>query len=123
MNPSEPIKKKGGRPPSVTKRDQQITVCLTKIEKLALSKRAEKAGLNLSDYGRQMILTGKAQARLSAQENETLNQVARLGSNLNQIAHKANADGIRSIALEAHRLLQQLSQLLDPPVRDKPADL
>lgn len=113
MNPSEPIKKKGGRPPSVTKRDQQITVCLTKIEKLALSKRAEKAGLNLSDYGRQMVLTGKAQARLTAQENETLNQVARLGSNLNQIAHKANADGIRSIALEANRLLHQLSQLLN----------
>ncbi|AUD06983.1 hypothetical protein CWM47_37270 [Spirosoma pollinicola] len=37
------------------------------------------------------------------------------GSNLNQIAHKAHADGIRSIALEAHRLLQQLSQLLDKP--------
>lgn len=115
MNPSEPVKKKGGRPPSVTKRDQQITVCLTKIEKLALSKRAEKAGLNLSDYGRQMILTGRVQARLSAQENETLNQVARLGNNLNQIAHKANADGIRSIAFEASRLLQQLSQLLNKP--------
>ena len=34
-----------------------------------------------------------------------LNQVARVGNNLNQIAHKANADGIRSIAIEAARLL------------------
>ncbi|AUD07065.1 plasmid mobilization protein [Spirosoma pollinicola] len=115
MNPTEPLKKKGGRPPSTQKRDQQMTVLLTKLEKLAIQKRAEKAGLNLSDYGRQIILTGKAQARLSPEENATLNQVARLGSNLNQIAHKAHADGIRSIALEAHRLLQQLSQLLDKP--------
>lgn len=116
MSLSEPVKKKGGRPPSEQKRDQQITVLLTKLEKLALKKRAEKAGLNLSDYGRQMVLTGKAQARLTPTENETLNQVAKLGNNLNQIAHKAHADGIRSIALEAHRLLQQLSQLLDKPV-------
>lgn len=116
MNPTEPVKKRGGRPPSDTKRDQQITVCLTKLEKLALKRRADKAGLNLSDYGRQMVLTGKAQARLTTEENATLNQVAKLGNNLNQIAHKANADGIRSIAIEAQRLLRQLAELLDKPV-------
>ncbi len=115
MNLSEPVKKKGGRPPSETKRDQQITVLLTKLEKLTLKKRAEKAGLNLSDYGRQMVLMGKAQVRLTPEENATLNEVARLGNNLNQIAHKANADGIRSIAFEASKLLQQLSQLLNKP--------
>jgi hypothetical protein len=115
MNPTEPIKKKGGRPPSDTKRDQQMTVCLTKLEKLAVQRRADKAGLNLSDYGRQMILTGKAQVRLTSQENAILNEVAMLGNNLNQIAHKANADGIRSIAFEASRLLQQLNQLLNKP--------
>ena len=115
MTPTDPTKKKGGRPPSATKRDQQMTVLLSKLEKLAIQKRAEKAGLNLSDYGRQMVLRGKAQVRLTPAENETLNQVARLGNNLNQLAHKAHADGIRSIALEAHRLLQQLSQLLDKP--------
>lgn len=118
MTPTEPVRKKGGRPPSPTKRDQQITVLLTKLEKLALKKRAEKAGLTLSDYGRQMVLTGKAQVRLTPEENEVLNQVAKLGNNLNQIAHKANADGIRSIAFEASRLLQQLSQLLNKPTAD-----
>lgn len=117
MTPTEPIKKKGGRPPSETKRDQQITVCLTKLEKLAIQKRAQKAGLNLSDYGRQMVLTGQAQVRLSPEENAILNQVAKLGNNLNQIAHKAHADGIRSIAFEASRLLGQLSQLLDKPTQ------
>ncbi len=115
MSPVEPVKKKVGRPPSATKRNQQITVCLTKLEKLAIQKRAQQAGLNLSDYGRQMVLTGKAQVRLSAEENATLNQVAKLGNNLNQIAHKANADGIRSIALEAQRLLKLLGHLLDKP--------
>jgi hypothetical protein len=113
--PAKPVRKKGGRPKSETKRDQQITVCLTKIEKLAIQRRAEKAGLNLSDYGRQMVLTGQAQVKLTPEENAVLNQVARMGNNLNQIAHKANADGIRSIAIEAARLLGQLSQLLDKP--------
>ena len=115
MNPTEPLRKKGERPPSDTKRDQQITVLLTRLEKLAIQKRAKKAGLNLSDYCRQMVLTGQAQARLTPEENAVLNQVAKLGNNLNQIAHKANTDGIRSIAIEAARLLGQLSQLLNKP--------
>ncbi len=80
-----------------------------------MKKRAEKTGLSLSDYCRQMVLTGQAQVKLSPEENAVLNQVARMGNNLNQIAHKANADGIRSIAIEAARLLGQLSQLLDKP--------
>lgn len=115
MSQEEPIRKRGGRPRNEHKREHQITVCLTQLEKLVVSRRAQKAGLNLSDYGRQMILTGQAQIRLTPQENETLNQVARLGNNLNQIAYKANAEGIRSIAFEAQRLLHQISQLLDKP--------
>ena len=115
MSQSEPVRRKGGRPPSEQKRDQQMTVLLTKLEKLAIKKRAQKAGLSLSDYGRQMVLTGKAQVRLTPEENATLNEMAKLGNNLNQIAHKANADGIRSIAFDASRLLQQLSQLLNKP--------
>jgi hypothetical protein len=115
MATEEPRRKKGGRPPSATKRDQQMTVCLTKLEKLAVKRRAEKSGLNLSDYGRQMVLSGQVQAKLTPEENATLNQVAQLGNNLNQIARKANTEGIRSIAIEASRILRQLDQLLDKP--------
>jgi hypothetical protein len=115
MSLPKPVKKRGGRPKNSQKRDEQSTVYWSTLEYLAVKKRAEKAGLNLSDYCRQMVLTGKAQVRLTPEENATLNEVARLGNNLNQIAHKANADGIRSIAFEASRLLQQLSQLLNKP--------
>ena len=115
MADEKPVRKTGGRPKNPQKRDEQSTVYWSTLEYLAVKKRAEKAGLNLSDYCRQMVLTGKAQVRLTPAENEVLNQVARLGNNLNQIAHKANADGIRSVAFEASRLLQQLSQLLNKP--------
>jgi hypothetical protein len=115
MADSEPVKKKGGRPPSAQRRDKKINLYVTGLEELAIKKRAERAGLNLSDYCRQIVLSGQAQVRLTPAENEVLNQVAKLGNNLNQIAHKANADGIRSVAFEASRLLQQLSQLLNKP--------
>ena len=115
MAESEPVKKKGGRPPSPKKRDKKINLYVTGLEELAIKKRAERAGLNLSDFCRQIVLSGQAQVRLTAEENAKLNEAARLGNNLNQIAHKANADGIRSIAVEAQRLLKQLSLLLDKP--------
>ncbi|MFD2938342.1 plasmid mobilization protein, partial [Spirosoma flavum] len=97
-------------------RDKKINLYVTGLEELAIKKRAERAGLNLSDYCRQIVLTGQAQVRLTLSENATLNEVAKVGNNLNQIAHKAHADGIRSIAVEAQRLLKQLSLLLDKPV-------
>jgi hypothetical protein len=115
MNPILPVRKKGGRPRNPQKREEQSTIYWSTLEYLAVKKRAEKTGLSLSDYCRQMVLTGQAQVKLTAEENAVLNQVARMGNNLNQIAHKANADGIRSIAIEAARLLGQLSQLLDKP--------
>ena len=115
MADSEPVKKKGGRPPSAKKRDKKINLYVTGLEELAIKKRAERAGLNLSDYCRQLVLTGQAQVRLTPEENATLNEMAKLGNNLNQIAHRANADGIRSVAFDASKLLQQLSQLLNKP--------
>lgn len=123
MADSEPVKKKGGRPPSAKKRDKKINLYVTGLEELAIKKRAERAGLNLSDYCRQIVLTGQAQVRLTPEQNAILNEAAKLGNNLNQIAHKANTDGIRSIAFEAQRLLKQLSQLLDPVADNKPAEL
>lgn len=118
MADSEVVKKKGGRPPSAKKRDKKINLYVTALEALAIKKRAERAGLNLSDYCRQLVLTGQAQVRLTPAENALLNEAARLGNNLNQIAQKANAEGIRSIAFEASRLLQQLGQLLNPPAQE-----
>ena len=115
MTPAEPVKKKGGRPPNPQKRDKQITVLFSGVEYLAIKRRAQIARLPLSDYCRQLVLTGKAEARLTPEQNTLLNQMASLGNNLNQIAKRANTDGIRSIALEASRLLAQLGQLLDPP--------
>ncbi len=112
---SAPVRKKGGRPPSAKKREKKINIYLTVLEELAIRKRAEKAGLNLSDYCRQLVLTGQAQVRLTPAENAVLNEAARLGNNLNQIAHKAHADGIRSVAIDAQKVLRQLSQLLDKP--------
>ena len=112
---SAPVRKKGGRPPSAKKREKKINIYLTVLEELAIRKRAEKAGLNLSDYCRQLVLTGQAQVRLTPAENAVLNEAARLGNNLNQLAHKAHADGIRSVAIDAQKVLRQLSQLLDKP--------
>lgn len=115
MNPIEPTRKKGGRPPNPQKREKQITVLFSGVEYLAVKRRAEGAGLTLSDYCRQMVLSGKAQARITPQQNEVMNSLAALGNNLNQVAKRANTDGMRSIAIEASRLLAQLGKLLDPP--------
>lgn len=109
----EPVRKKGGRPKKDKPRDKQVTVCFDGIEYSTVKRRAASAGLSLSDYGRQMILKGKAEARMSQEEAATLGQLAGIGNNLNQLAKRANTDGIRSIAIEASRLLIRIGQILD----------
>lgn len=109
----EPVRKKGGRPKKDKPRDKQVTVCFDGIEYAAVKRRATSAGLTLSDYGRQLILKGKAEARMSNEQTALLGQLASLGNNLNQLAKKANADGIRSIAIEASKLLTQIGTILD----------
>jgi len=50
---------KGGRPKKIIKRDQQITVVCTLLERKTIEYKAKSIGLSYSEYLRQIGLTGK----------------------------------------------------------------
>lgn len=111
--PAKPVRKKGGRPKSEKPRTKQVTVCFDEIEYAVFRRRVKSSGLSGSDYGRQMILKGKAEARISTEQTALLGQIAGVANNLNQLTRRAHTDGIRSIAIEASRLLTELGKILD----------
>jgi hypothetical protein len=104
---------KGGRPKKMVKRDQQITVACSLVERKAIEYKAKTAGLTNSEYLRQMGLTGKVDRRQKVLPKEVLQLTGtlnHLAANLNQVAKKRNSlDELN--AIERSELQQQSRQL------------
>ena len=104
---------KGGRPKKAVKRSYALTVKCNIIERKVIERKAKDAGLTVSEYLRDLGLTGKIdrQKKLVPPEileyKGTLNHLA---ANLNQIAKKRNSlDELN--ALERAQLLHAVLQV------------
>jgi len=87
------IRKKGGRPPKAVKRDQLLGVKCTLIERRAIEAKARSANLTVSEYLREMGMTGKIDMRQKALPKEVLRLTGDMNhaaANINQIAKKRN---------------------------------
>ena len=72
---------------------KNYTVRLSEQEQKMLLKKAGECGLKASEYIRKLIMEGgMADVFLPEQRRDLINQIARIGNNVNQIAHRANAD-------------------------------
>jgi len=97
---------KGGRPKKAVKKDQLLGVKCSLIERKAIEGKARLAGLSVSEYLRQMGLTGKIDCAEKALPKEVLGlfgTLHHLAANMNQIAHKRNRDDVLN-ALERAEL-------------------
>lgn len=86
-------KNKGGRPKKAIKKDQLLNLKCTLIECKLIKAKARSANLSVSEYLREMGLTGKIDRREKALPKEILQltgTINHLAANLNQIAKKRN---------------------------------
>ena len=86
-------KKKGGRPQKAVKKDQLLAVKCTRSERFIIESKAKSANLNVSEYLREIAMTGKIDRQGKALPREVLNFTATLNhmaANFNQIARKRN---------------------------------
>ena len=106
-------KNKGGRPKKAVKRDQLVAIKCTLYERKVIEARAKSANLSVSEYLREIGLTGKIDRRNKALPKEVLSFTAMLNhmaANLNQIAKKRN--GIDELSpLERAELKVQSGQV------------
>lgn len=106
-------KKKGGRPKKAVKKDQLLAVKCSLYERRAIEARAKSANLSISEYLREISLTGKIDRHEKALPKEVLELTGTLNhmaANLNQIAKKRN--GVEELnALERATLKVQSGEL------------
>ena len=106
-------KNKGGRPKKAIKKDQLLAVKCSLYERRAIEARAKSANLSISEYLREMAMTGKIDRHEKALPKEVLELTGTLNhmaANLNQIAKKRN--GVEELnALERATLKVQSGEL------------
>jgi transcription termination factor NusB len=84
---------KGGRPKKETKRDLVISMKCSSQERRIIEERSQSLQLSVSEYLRELGLTGKIASRNKALPREVLLLTAtlnHLAANINQIAKKRN---------------------------------
>lgn len=114
-------KNKGGRPRlAVTEKKKYALppVHLDTKNYFWVKAQAKRAGLSMTEYQRQKILTGEVIARLSPEQMEIYRQLAGMGNNMNQLAHQANKYGYYKDAELYHENAMQVSNLINQILYD-----
>ncbi len=106
---------KGGRPKKAIKKDQLLAVKCSLLERKVIVARAKSAGLSVSEYLREIAMTGKIERYEKALPKEVLahlGTINHLAANFNQIAKKRNGfDELN--AMERAKLKVQSGELKD----------
>lgn len=107
--------KTGGRPPKkrIEKYHRAVSTKLTELQYYAIRKRAQQAGVPLSNYIRQSVIRGEIIPRLTRQDAEVLRQLAGEANNLNQLARCANAGGFALIVQELLKLKAKIIEIIN----------
>ena len=101
------------RPKSATHRNRQLNVALTATEFERVREAAQLLGMTLVAYARARLLDesmGSA-APMAAMDRLALNQLKRIGNNLNQMTRQLNALGVASLN-EIDLTLRDVRELL-----------
>lgn len=99
---------KGGRPPktAAAKHSETVRFRVTAAQMHTLQQSAAKSRLTLSEYARQMVLTGKVIAPVSPEELGLIAELTREKNNLNQLAKVQNAAGAATREAELMRIIR-----------------
>jgi hypothetical protein len=87
-------RKKAGRPAKAIKKETRTTVRFSKTEFFIITEKADKAGINLSDYIRQAAIQREIKPRLTDEDRHFVRQLIGMANNLNQLAKLCYQEGI-----------------------------
>ena len=107
------MKKSTGRPPlGQVKKSNAVMVRFSNPQFDIIDVKASRAGMSRSEFVREGALNAEVIGVLSDEEKSLLHELKKLGSNLNQIAHHANAEGYLSVADKAEFILDCIAKFI-----------
>lgn len=107
--------KKGGRPTKgvAEKKKYRITVKLTTEDYYTLKGKAKNAGISMSEFVRKVLDKGNVIERLTVEQAGFIRKLCGMANNLNQLAHRANADGFHVVAPFHKTIIGKIDEILN----------
>ena len=107
--------KKGGRPTKgvAEKKKYRITVKLTTEDYYTLKGKAKNAGISMSEFVRKVLDKGNVIERLTVEQADFIRKLCGMANNLNQLAHRANADGFHVVAPFHKIIIGKIDEILN----------
>ena len=107
------MKKSTGRPPlGQAKKSNAVMVRFSDAQFDIIDIKSSSAGMSRSEYVREGALNATVVGVLSDEEKMLLHELKKLGPNLNQIAHQANAEGYLSVADKAENIVDDIAKYI-----------
>lgn len=107
------MEKSNGRPRlGAAKREKFVKVSFNETEHDIIDIKARRAGLSKAEYVREGALKAEVASILSDEEKGLLHELRKLGSNLNQLAHHANAEGFPGVAVKSENVIDEITFLV-----------
>ena len=102
--------KPGGRPAKsrIDKQNRVVSTKLTELQFYAIRKRATEAGLRVSEYVRQAVVSAEVTPRLNRQDADTIRKLAGEANNI-----RANAGGFALVAVELVKLKNRIVEIIN----------
>lgn len=106
---------KGGRPAkgAAEKKKYRITVKLTTEDYYTLKGKAKSAGVSMSEFVRKVLEKGNVIERLTIEQVDFIRKLCGMANNLNQLAHRANAEGFHTVAPFHKAIIGKIDEILN----------
>jgi hypothetical protein len=82
-----------GRPKKAKKQEKNIGFFVTKMQYFVIQHKAAKAGVNISDYMRQMAVNGQVKAKWTDEERQMVKRLIGISVDVHQLVELARKDG------------------------------
>ena len=107
--------KKGGHPTKgvAEKKKYRITVKLNTQDYYTLKGKAKGAGVTTSEFVRKILDKGNVIERLTVEQAGFIRKLCGMANNLNQLAHRANAEGFQVIAPFHKTIIDKIDEILN----------
>ena len=106
---------KGGRPTkgAAEKKKYRITVKLNTQDYYTLKGKAKGAGVTMSEFVRKVLAKGYVIERLTIEQADFIRKLCGMANNLNQLAHRANAEGFHSVAPFHKIIISKIDEIIN----------
>lgn len=88
-----------GRPKKAMRQEKFIGFFVTMLQYYVIQQKAEQAGVNISDYMRQVAVYGVVKTKWTREEREMVKKLIGISADIHQLAEHAQKEGANQTAL------------------------